>query len=213
MKKILYINGNPQEEHLSYSRKAGNYYLKQREKVDPNVTIEILNVYDEALQLIDGDVLDAWGKLRNGDPFSELTIEQQTKLSRMGQVLEQFKAADEYVFITPLWNFSIPPMLKAYIDNVMIAGETFKYTSEGPVGLLGDKKATIIQASGGVYSEEPAAGYEHGSNLIKDVLGFMGLKAIDTVLIEGIAMPGKTEEERMEEVYRDVDGLFEIDFV
>ena len=129
MKKVLYINGNPQSESVSYSRGAANYYVNQLKK-DSNVEVEVINVYDEYIPLIDQDVLSAWGVLRSGGGFKELSEDQQQKVGRMGEVLNQFKLADEYVFATPLWNFGVPPMLKAFIDNVTIAGETFKYNEE-----------------------------------------------------------------------------------
>jgi len=213
MKKVLYINGNPQSETVSFSRRVGKYYHEQMSKMDKSITIEVLNVYDEDIPFVDADVLDAWGTLRSGAGFSELSQSQQGKVGRMGEILKQFKEADEYVIVTPLWNLSIPPMLKAYIDNVMIAGETFRYTETGPVGLLDGKKATVVQASGGIYSSGPAAGMEHGASYIKTVLEFMGVTDIQTVLVEGIAIPDKSPEEKLIDGYKIVDELFEMEAV
>jgi FMN-dependent NADH-azoreductase len=211
MKKVLYINGNPQQEDQSYSRRVGRYLVNEKSR-RTNEHIDEINLYEEYIPLIDEDVLSAWGALRDGESFEDLSVDQQSKVGRMNELLEQFKAADEYIFITPLWNFSVSPMLKAYIDNIMIAGETFKYTEEGPVGLLTDKKATIIQASGGVYSDALAS-IEHGANLLETVLGFVGIKDVQTVRVEGIAIPGKSDEERLSEVYKQVDDLMEFDAV
>ena len=83
--------------------------------------------------MIDKDVLTGWGKLRNGDT---LTNEEQQKVDRLSAILDEFLAADKYVFVSPMWNLSFPPVLKAYIDAISIAGKTFKYTAEGPQGLL-----------------------------------------------------------------------------
>ncbi len=205
MKKILYINGNPQNTQASYSRRVGEYLLSKFE--DEEATVEVFNVYDEFVPLIDEDVLGAWGSLRAGKDFADLSIDQQKKVGRMSEILTQFKAADEYVFVTPLWNFSVTPMLKAYIDNVMIAGETFYYTENGPEGLLKGKKARVIQASGGFYNNSEAAGMEHGSNFLETVLKFMGVSDIDQVFVEGVAIPGQSDEERLAPVYAVVDEL------
>ncbi|MFP3821738.1 NAD(P)H-dependent oxidoreductase, partial [Bacillus sp. SIMBA_008] len=89
--------------------------------------------------------------------FDTLSAEEQAKVARLNELSDQFVSADKYVFVSPLWNFSFPPVLKAYIDSVAVAGKTFKYTEQGPVGLLTDKKALHIQARGGYYSEGPAA--------------------------------------------------------
>jgi len=212
MKKILYINGNPQAEDLSYSRRVGNYWIEQKAKIS-DTSIEVFNIYEEYVPLIDQDVLSAWAELRNGLDFSQLSQEQQVKVGRMGQILAKFKEADEYVFVTPLWNFSLPPMLKAFIDNVLIAGETFKYTDQGPVGLLEGKEATIILASGGVFSQGPAAGMEHGVNYLETVLGFMGIPSPKVLRVEGLAIPGKTPEEHLNPVYKQVDDLLSADLV
>ena len=75
-----------------------------------------------------------------GEGFEALTEVQQQKVATMNTNLETFMNADRYVFVTPMWNFSYPPVVKAYLDNVAIAGKTFKYTENGPVGLLEGKK-------------------------------------------------------------------------
>ena len=213
MSKVLYINANPKKEDYSFSRRAGKYYQERLHQEDSQLELDVLDVYNEYIPLIDGDVLEAWGALQNGSDFSDLSDEQQEKVGRMGSLLKRFKEADAYVFVTPLWNLSIPPMLKAFIDNVMIAGETFKYTEQGPVGLLADKKATVIQASGGVYSQGPAAAMEHGTNYLEAVLSFMGVRDIKVIQVEGIAIPGKSDEERLNEVYSQIDDLLEPEYV
>lgn len=69
-----------------------------------------------------------------------LTDDEQMKVSRLSDILEEFLSADKYVLVTPMWNLSFPPVVKAYIDAISIAGKTFKYSAEGPQGLLTDKK-------------------------------------------------------------------------
>ena len=95
-----------------------------------------IDLFKEDIPVIDKDVLTGWGKLRNGD---DLTKEEQ-QIDRFSKILEEFLSADKYVFVSPMWNLSFPPVLKAYIDAISIAGKTFKYTAEGPQGLLTDKK-------------------------------------------------------------------------
>ncbi len=188
--------------------------MDQINRLDSNDQVDVFNVYEEDVPFIDQDVLSAWGgALRSGTNFEDLTVDQQEKVGRMGQILSQFKEADDYVIVSPLWNFSITPKLKAYIDNIMIAGETFRYTENGPVGMLSGKKATIIQASGGVYSSGPAAAMEHGSNYLKTVLSFMGVDDISTIFAEGIAIPDKSEIEKLDAAYRQVDDLLDFDLV
>jgi FMN-dependent NADH-azoreductase len=85
--------------------------------------------------------------------------------------------------------------MKAYIDNLCIAGKTFRYTETGSVGLLTDKKAVHIQARGGVYSAGPAADIEMGDKYINAILGFIGITNKESVIAEGMnATPDKAEE-------------------
>lgn len=127
------------------------------------------------------------GKLRSGSSFDQLLAPEKSKTERLNEIVEQYVAADKYVYVSPMWNFSFPPILKAYIDAICIAGKTFKYTESGPVGLLTDKKAIHIQASGGVYSEGPAASFESGHSYLKKIMQFQGISSFEGIFVEGMA--------------------------
>jgi FMN-dependent NADH-azoreductase len=106
----------------------------------------------------------------------------------MNEILDQFLAANKYIFVSPMWNFSMPPMLKAYIDNITIVGKTFKYTETGPVGLLTDKKVLHIEARGGVYSEGPMQDFEMSDRYLHKLFtGFLGVPSFERIIIEGMA--------------------------
>jgi len=91
-----------------------------------------------------------------------------------------------------MWNFSIPPMLKAYIDNILIAGKTFNYTQNGPVGLMKNKIMFHIQASGGVYSDSSS---DYSDKYLSKIFEFMGINIIEPILIQGVDMyPEKASE-------------------
>lgn len=153
-----------------------------------------LDLYQTNVPQIDTDVFNGWGKLQQGKAFDELSAEEKSKVARINELTEQFISADKYVFVTPLWNFSFPPIVKAYIDSICIAGKTFKYTAEGPVGLLTDKKAMHIQARGGVYTEGPAKEMEFGDRYLRTVFAFIGIKDVNSVYVEGMAqMPDQAQ--------------------
>jgi FMN-dependent NADH-azoreductase len=185
--KVLYITANPKPEDQSFSLSAGREFINLYKQNNPNDEVIEIDVYKAEIPLIDVDVFSGWGKLQEGKSFDELSFDERAKIGRINQFTDQFVEADKYVFVTPFWNLSVPPLMKAYIDTIFVAGKTFKYTSEGPVGLLGDKKAVHIQASGGVYSEGPAASAEHGNSYIKTVLGFLGVGSVESILIEATA--------------------------
>lgn len=195
MARVLYITANPKAKEDSYSLTVGDAFISEYKKVKPDDEVTTLNLYNIDVQLIDEDVLSAWGKFAQGKSFEELTVEEQNKIGSMNALLEQFMSADKYIFATPLWNLSVPPKMKAYIDNIFIAGKTFKYTENGPVGLLSDKKAVHIQARGGVYSSGPAAELEMGDKYLKTVMNFLGVTDFQSIFIEGAAYaPDKAEE-------------------
>ncbi|MBN8209689.1 FMN-dependent NADH-azoreductase [Bacillus sp. NTK071] len=195
MTKVLYITVNPKPVQESFSLTIGEAFLKAYQEEHPEDSILKLDLYKIDLPYIDTDVFNGWGKLQNGNEFQHLSADEQMKVSRINDLTDQFINADKYVFVTPFWNFSFPPKLKAYIDTIAIAGKTFKYTEDGPVGLLTDKKALHIQARGGVYSEGPAKEMEFGDRYLHAVLGFLGIPSVESVIAEGMAqMPDKAEE-------------------
>lgn len=191
MKKVLVVNSNPKPTEMSYGLRLGEHYLAALQ-AKGDVAIERVNLYEDTIPLIDGSVLDSWGKAANG---AALTPQQTEVLGRMNEILEQFLAADLIVFITPMWNLSYPTMLKAYIDNVIIAGRTFKYTAEGPQGLLQGKRVVHIEARGGFYSEGPAQAFQFANSYLKAVMGFIGITEYENIVVEGMnAVPDRAEE-------------------
>ncbi|QBR03535.1 FMN-dependent NADH-azoreductase [Paraburkholderia pallida] len=103
--------------------------------------------------------------------------------------LEEFLAADIVVIGAPMYNLGIPSQLKAWIDRISIAGKTFRYTEQGPVGLCGGKKLVIASSRGGVYSGgAPAAAYDHQETYLKAAFGFLGITDITFIRAEGVAM-------------------------
>ncbi|WP_050356166.1 FMN-dependent NADH-azoreductase [Gottschalkia purinilytica] len=195
MSKILYITSNPKSVEQSYSLTVGEAFLEEYKKLNPNDEIINLDLYKTYVPYIDEDVFNAWGKLSQGTDFNSLSEEEKKKVSGIDKLTDQFIDADKYVFVTPLWNFGFPPIMKAYIDTICIAKKTFKYTENGPVGLLHGRKALHIQASGSVFSEGDYSQFEHGNSHMKTILNFVGITDIETILVEGIAqMPDKAEE-------------------
>ncbi|MEH7082419.1 FMN-dependent NADH-azoreductase [Neobacillus drentensis] len=195
MVRVLYITAHPHNETQSYSMAVGKAFIDSYKQFNSGDEVIHLDLYKENIPHIDADVFSGWGKLRSGQGFDELTGEEKQKVSRLNELSEQFVSADKYVFVTPLWNFSFPPIMKAYLDSVAVAGKTFKYTEKGPIGLLTDKKALHIQARGGFYSEGPAAEMEMGHRYISVMMSFFGVPSLEGLFVEGHnAMPDKAQE-------------------
>ncbi len=206
MAKLLYITAHPHDDRQSYSMAAGKAFIETYKEVNPDDEVIHLDLYKEHIPHIDTDVFSGWGKLQSGKGFEELSDEEKTKVGRLNELSDQFISADKYVFVTPLWNLSFPPVMKAYIDSIAVAGKTFKYTEQGSVGLLTDKKVLHIQARGGIYSEGPAAVLEMGHRYLQVIMSFFGVPSVEGLFIEGhAAMQDKAEEIKQNGIARAKD--------
>lgn len=195
MAKVLYITAHPHDHTQSFSMAAGKAFIETYKTVNPNDEIVHIDLYKEDIPQIDVDVFNGWGKLQTGKGFDELSADEKEKVGRLSELCDQFVSGDKYVFVTPMWNLSFPPVLKAYIDAVCVAGKTFKYTEQGPVGLLTDKKGLHIQARGGYYSEGPAAEAEMGHRYLSTLMQFFAVPSFEGLFIEGhAAIPEKAQE-------------------
>lgn len=116
-------------------------------------------------------------------PAAERNEHQQQLLALSDELIQQLKSADEVIIATPMYNFSVPAGLKAWIDLIARAGETFHYTAEGPKGLLENKPVTLIISTGGVPVASPM---DFVSGYLKQVLGFIGITDVKVISADGM---------------------------
>ncbi|WP_052474482.1 FMN-dependent NADH-azoreductase [Jeotgalibacillus soli] len=194
--KVLYINANPRNKK-SVSEEIADVFIEQFKEQGKSVEVEYAHLYEMELQDIDEEVLAAWGKKRSGEPLTE---GEENKTKVMDKVLEQFLAADLYVFITPFWNLLFPPRLKTYIDSLCIPGKSFRYTANGQEGLISGKRVVHIQVVGGVYK---GTGLNFSEDYLREIMRFVGIKEYDSVICEGMSqfpeLAGKILEDSKKE--------------
>lgn len=194
MSKLLVINAHPEVQSTSsVSLNVLDYFLKvYKEAHSKDEVIEQINLYDEAIPMLDKTVLNAWGKLGKGEA---LTREEQEITERMNEVLKQFKSANKYVIAYPLHNFNVPSKLKDYMDNILIARETFKYTDNGSVGLLKDGRSMLlIQGSGSIYTENDwYTDVEYSYKYLKSMFNFIGIEDFDILRAQGTSLLDRDE--------------------
>ncbi|KEQ26927.1 NAD(P)H-dependent oxidoreductase [Paenibacillus tyrfis] len=195
MATVLYITANPHDDEKSYSMLVGKEFVHAYRSANPHDEVIHLDLYQMDIPQLDQDVFSGWGKLKEGVAFENLTEPEKMKVGRIGELVDQFVAADKYVFVTPIWNLSYPPVMKSYIDSICIAGKTFKYLPDiGRVGLLSDKKAVHIQASGSFLSPgSDDADLEMGHRHLKVIMEFVGVPSFEGIFVEGMA--AKPEQE------------------
>lgn len=118
---------------------------------------------------------------------AEILMGQNAEQSALGeQILQQYLDADVVVVGAAMYNFGLPSTLRAWIDRISVAGRTFKYTENGPVGLAGDKKVYIASSRGGVYGEQSPVDFQEV--FLKTVFNFTGVSDIEVVRAEGVSM-------------------------
>ena len=172
--KILSVLANPKPVEKSASLQIEQAFTAALKAKHPEAQVVTIDAYKDEIPLLDAKLLPAFF----GAPPAD--AETERKRARQKAILDQFLAADLVVIATPMWNFNAPPMLKAFIDTILVAGKTFKYTATGPVGLVAGKKAVLCIASGGVY-EGAMAAYDTLTPMLKTQLGFIGVTDV-TVL-------------------------------
>lgn len=123
-------------------------------------------------------------QLRAGDPageviYRDLTAEPLPHLTldvmADSTVVDEFIAADAVIIGAPMYNFSLPTQLKAWVDRILVAGKTFSYTEDGPVGLVPGKRVIVALARGGHYNDAATAALEHLETYLRAVFGFIGI--------------------------------------
>lgn len=186
MSKVLYIKANIKNEGESRTFKVSDSFVEEYKRNNPEDEIITLDLYKENIDFLRADDL---GKLFGPK-------DEESKNNSILKYAYEFAAADKYIIAAPMWNLSFPAILKAYIDYVSISGITFKYTAEGPVGLLNNKKAVHIVSRGGAYDNSP---YEMGDRYLRTILGFFGIKDIETIAIDNLDVIGVNVEEKVEE--------------
>lgn len=164
----LFITAHPMSEENSTSRRLGRKFIEEYKLANPNDEITEIDLYNFDVNFLQADDIT---KMFGGED------------NRALEVAKEFAAADKYVIASPMWNLNIPAILKAYIDYITYVGVTFKYTENGPVGLLENKKGLYIQSTGGFYSEAPQ--FNMGKTYVEGILGFLGVTDMQTVMLEG----------------------------
>ncbi|AUO11711.1 FMN-dependent NADH-azoreductase [Priestia megaterium] len=192
MSYTLFIKANDRSASEAVSVKLYDAFLESYQQSHQDEEIIELNLFQEELPYLGADMINGQFKLARG---LEVTAAENKAAETANYYLEQFVRADKIVIAFPLWNFTVPAVLHTYFDYLNQAGKTFKYTPEGPVGLLGDKKVMLLNARGGVYSEGPAAEVEMAVKYVSSVLQFFGITDVNSVIIEGHnQFPDRTQE-------------------
>jgi len=177
----------------SATRELGAAIVGKWQRQNPHSQVRHLDLAREPLNHLTGEVLGA-----RSAPADHRNPELLRDVEAGERALDDFLAADVIVIGAPMYNFSIPSQLKAWIDRIAVAGKTFRYTEQGPEGLAKGKKVIIVSARGGIYSEgAPAAVLDFQENYLRGVFGFLGITEIEFVRAEGLNYGPAQREQAM----------------
>jgi FMN-dependent NADH-azoreductase len=180
MSRVLLIISSPRGA-ASYSTRVGRALADKLAGAQRHSKVSERNLSQEPLPHIDESFTSAlYGAVA--------TPEQKAALALSDALLQEFFAADVIVIAAAMINFTIPSTLKAYLDYILRAGSTFKYTEQGPEGLVKGKKVYLALARGGIYSEGPMQAFNFQDTYLKTVLGFIGITDIEVIAVEGVML-------------------------
>ncbi|WP_338525790.1 FMN-dependent NADH-azoreductase [Pseudomonas batumici] len=185
MSRVLIIESSARQQD-SVSRQLTQQFIGQWQAAHPADPITVRDLATDPVPHLDSHLLGGWMK-----PAEQRTDIEKASLARSNQLTDELLAADVLVLAAPMYNFAIPSTLKAWLDHVLRAGLTFKYTDTGPQGLLVGKRAYVLTARGGLYA---GGTNDHQEPYLRQVLAFIGIYDVTFIHAEGLNMGGDFQE-------------------
>lgn len=185
MSNVLIIESSARQQD-SFSRELTQQFISHWKTLHPADRLTIRDVAVNPVPHLDADLLGGWMK-----PETQRNAAEQASLQRSNELTDELLAAEVLVLAAPMYNFAIPSTLKAWLDHVLRAGLTFKYTETGHQGLLTGKKAYVLTARGGIYAGSTA---DHQEPYLRQVLAFVGIHDVTFIHAEGMNLGGDFQE-------------------
>ncbi|NWB91876.1 FMN-dependent NADH-azoreductase [Pseudomonas agarici] len=179
MPRVLIIESSARQQG-SVSRQLTRQFIGQWQAAHPSDPISVRDLAESPVPHLDSNLLGGWMK-----PLEQRNEVEQASLERSKLLTDELLAADVLVLAAPMYNFAIPSTLKAWLDHVLRAGVTFKYTKTGTQGLLTGKQAYVLTARGGLYA---GGTHDHQEPYLRQVLAFIGIHDINFIHAEGLNM-------------------------
>jgi FMN-dependent NADH-azoreductase len=188
--KLLHIDSSVLGPH-SVSRQVSAVIVDRLRQATPALDLSYRDLTQTPLEHLSGTHLAA----AQGAPAPTDLVPD---LAASKAVLDEFLAADIVVIGAPMYNFTIPSQLKAWIDRILVPGKTFKYDANGPEGLAGNKRVIVAISRGGFYGAgTPAAAGEHLETYLRWVFGFIGITSPEFIFADGIQVGPEHREKAL----------------
>ena len=203
---ILQIDASPLGS-ASLSRQLTASVVEKLTQDHPAATVTHRDLVESPISHLSGELLQVLRPAPGSTPPSGPTL--RAEADQADSLINELLAADVVVIGAPMFNFSIPSQLKAWIDRVAQAGRTFRYTAEGPVGLATGKKVIVVSTRGGVYAGTAyEAAMDHQEAYLRTVLTFLGMTDVTYVRAEGVAMSAEKRQEAVATANRQIADLY-----
>ena len=196
--KILQINSSARSAGANSTRLADAITARLK-AANPGAVVELRDLAANPHPMLDEAALGALFT-----PADQRTPEQAARVALDDALIAQVQAADAIVLGVPMYNFGVPVQLKTWIDAIARAGVTFRYTDNGPEGLLKGKKVYVALARGGLYRDTPA---DSQVPYLKGVLGFLGMTDVEFIYAEGLAMGPESADKAFAEAEAAIAAL------
>ena len=185
MSNVLIIESSARQQG-SFSRQLTQQFISQWQAAHPTDQVTVRDLALHPVPHLDANLLGGWMK-----PEAQRSADEHASLKRSDELTDELLAADVLVLAAPMYNFAIPSTLKAWLDHVLRAGVTFKYTETGPQGLLTGKKAYVLTARGGLYAGSTS---DHQEPYLRQVMAFVGIHDVTFIHAEGMNLGGDSQE-------------------
>lgn len=179
MSRILVIESSARQDG-SVSRQLTQAFVEQWKQANPTDSVQVRDLAKQPVPHLGMDLLGGWMK-----PADQQSAGEKAALALSDTLVAELKDADVLVLAAPMYNFAIPSTLKAWLDHVLRAGVTFRYTANGPEGLLVGKRAYVVTARGGIYA---GTALDHQEPYLRQALGFIGITDVQFIHAEGLNM-------------------------
>lgn len=186
MTKVLLI-GSSALGDASVSKQVAEALIEELRRAEPDLQLTTRDVGAHPLPHLVPARMPAFAGNTDTPEAAETAAQSQA-------VIDEVLAADLIVIASPMYNFGITSTLKAWFDHLLRAGQTFRYSAEGPVGLVTDKRAILVEARGGDYTSGPSKAYDQQEPHLKTMLNFIGITDLTFVRALNLAISPESKE-------------------
>jgi FMN-dependent NADH-azoreductase len=190
MSQLLVIESSARQQG-SVSRQLTAQFIADWQAVNPHDQIKVRDLAIAQVPHLDANLLGGWMT-----PAAQQSAAEQAALALSNTLTDELLAADVLVLAAPMYNFTIPSTLKAWLDHVLRAGVTFRYSENGPQGLLSGKRAFVLTARGGIYA---GSAMDHQEPYLRQALAFIGIHDVSFIHAEGLNLGAEFMEKGLSE--------------